>query len=348
MEKRQIREKICGDCGKKKSIYDFDLSMSGNRREPVCRQCKLDKFKPKQRPKIIGQSKLPAIHGFKPTDGPIRKSEEKQEQKHIPPTQIDNKTQNKQWGKKYWFDQKVEDTDMKTEEIQEQVNKYVENNGDGFTAKELSEFINLKDSSVYYQLGKLNDKRNRKIHRLKVNGVWIYFKNLENMRWLQKRKKEDDYDFNQELIQTIKEKTRETPKKPLDVKIKSEIKGEQLAKDIKSLPERDVIKPGDRVEVDTNKNKIIRKIPDQEVGEITTPEDRFVDAIILLIHNTVNQIIREGMDVDQVKKEIMEEVKVKITTAINNVKDELTNEIRSMEKDIAKEVKKDLLRSLME
>lgn len=174
--KKVIEEKVCGECGELKAITEYDMSLSGVRRESICRNCKLKSFEPKKKPKIIGKSK--PIMGFGSRDRPkepvynLYKPKIKVKEEEIEAPKLKRV--------KYEIKQ-VEENKMEDDEgtILVRIQEYVKINGDGFLIKEISKIFPEQNSSkIYANLKKLVDKG--RIYRSSKEQTHRYFITKDN------------------------------------------------------------------------------------------------------------------------------------------------------------------------
>lgn len=328
--KKVIEEKICGDCGELKPITEYDISISGKRRESICRNCKLKQFEPKPAPKVVGKSK-PVI-GFGSN-------------KPIDPEYDLYKPEGKKIKLKYVPDEKVEVNKMKVDEIKEEIEGYVEAEGDGFQIKDLTKVFKESSSSMIYahlkklvERGELYKGAKEQTHR-----YFLYEKNYKYYNEMAKvGQSEKTKQWNAKIVNDIKKGN--VP----ELEIKKVVVAENPKVGDKVLVfNRKVGKPEEKGE-EENKPKmydLINAIITQIIQEVKTELKKEILEKINEEHKVIDEKIK-GIDSGIIRMESNLKSKDGNYEMINKKLDEVNLVLTNMESKLREEVKNEVLEDL--
>lgn len=280
---------MCSVCHEVKPIYSFDFTTSGKRRESVCKSCVIDQFKPKKKPKIVGQGK--PIFGFG-----------KLHDEHIDELIYEKEGEVMHENLKNW------------------VSEYVRSKGDGFTAKEFAKHYDIQANAVYYKLNKLVETK----QLFKSGGeVLRYFLKKENYDYYVKNKaigRRKDA-VNKKVLQIIKNGDVSKMKDQeieLDEPPKEKEKGPKKEKEKEPIAQPISIKHG----------RILKDGTKEEIELLPKKPLNVADAIDTLIQIRIEKAIDETIDkkINVAKKEILEMVSnelPEIKKALKDIDDKL-------------------------
>jgi Fe2+ or Zn2+ uptake regulation protein len=212
-------EKVCSECGEKKSINLFNISESGKRHKAYCKRCEVTINNPKKAPKILKQAdpEHKPLIDFKELPIGLKRA-----------VKVYNGEEEKKVSRNIF------DTTTNFNEI---IKPYIEKNQDGFTVKEILPVFNLPDKSKEY------------------NQVYRILKELVNLKFLRVEKvkgKPNRYFLDDSEAEEIKKEPvfLKNKKKPKKIVKKPKKILEKLQEEYPEMPPREIERcsPGEPID----------------------------------------------------------------------------------------------------
>lgn len=209
LEFRELdRKKKCSECGEVKPLSLFNVTDSGKRRKPFCRQCELKSFIPKKAPKIVGQGRpIFGLGGGSPLKvnelkevGEVRIREEDEMRDIVKRNRKESRERVMKQRKTMRMSETMKKKLKKEEEARkvfdEVISQYIEMRGEGFKASDIRKFINKdlgkKEPTSQWVVGILRTLAKLKILRVKSKrgGSNTYYlkESLEDKKLKEERK----------------------------------------------------------------------------------------------------------------------------------------------------------------
>lgn len=308
LEFRELdRKKKCSECGEVKPLSLFNVTDSGKRRKPFCRQCELKSFIPKKAPKIVGQGRPIFGFGGSPLKvnelkevGEVRIREEDEMRDIVKRNRKESRERVMKQRKTMRMSETMKKKLKKEEEARkvfdEVISQYIEMRGEGFKASDIRKFINKdlgkKEPTSQWVVGILRTLARLKILRVKSK------RGGSNTYYLKKQKEGKDL---KKALEERKERAKKEKKERIIDRVKLELeKVEVVELDKGKIPVREeeedkiINKPFEPTkeewrELMKNKEKILK-----DEGEDRGCDDDFLRGISTIADEVhINFVTRE-------------------------------------------------------